>query len=533
MSDRPNILYIMSDDHGRAAISSYGSVINKTPNIDRIAAQGVRLTNTMCTNAICTPSRATILTSQYSHRNGVKTLADELDSSRPMQVQKILKSDGYQTAMIGKWHLGNSEESNPQGFDYWNILPGQGVYYDPTMIEMGEEKVILGYVTDIITDLAVDWLDGASRDEPFCLMVHHKAPHSPWDPAERHLDVGVEGEFAEPDTLHDDYSNRALAAKIAGIRLEWLPDRYVKGTPPQGATAEQMRSWAYQRYVADYTRTVQSLDDGIGTLLDYLDQNGLAENTLVIYTSDQGMFIGEHGYNDKRLMYEESLKMPFVARFPNEIPAGSLSDDILLNVDFAPTLLDYAGIDAPAQMQGSSGRGLLKGETPEDWQSSMYYRYWMHMPPRHKIVAHYGVRNDRYKLIYYYGEALGSSGTQDISIPPEWELYDVELDSYELVSVYSDPEYAEIVTKLKAEIERTGATVARDERHKLIYFGDALAEMGARGASFAKEWELFDLKEDPTEMNNIYADPAYADVVVEMKAELDLMQAKSGDVGLH
>ena len=533
MPDRPNILYIMSDDHGSAAISSYGSVINKTPHIDRLAAQGVRLNNTMCTNAIFTPSRATILSGQYSHVNDVKTLADELDSSRPLQVQKILNSAGYKTAMIGKWHIGNNESSNPQRFDYWNILPGQGDYHDPTMIEMGEEKVIPGYVTDIITDLAVDWLDGIDGDEPFYLCVHHKAPHAPWDPAPRHLNLGAEGEFAEPDNLLDDYSNRATAAKIDGIRLEWLPDRYVKGTPPTAATADEMRRWAYQRYITDYTRTVQSLDDSIGTLLDYLDKHGLAESTLIIYTSDQRMFLGQHGYNDKRLMYEDSLKMPFVARLPGEIPAGTVSDDIYLNVDFAPTLLDYPGIETPSEMQGSSGRGLLRVETPEDWQTSMYYRYWMHMPPHHKIVAHYGVGNHRYKLIYYYGEALGSSGTLDIGVPPEWDLYDLELDPTEHESVYSDPAYADVVASLSAEIKRTGVTVAHDGRHKLIYFGDELTKMGARGASFAREWELFDLEADPQEMNNVFSDPAYADVVVEMTAELDRLQAAVGDVGRH
>ena len=523
----------MSDDHGSNAISSYGSVINNTPNIDRLAAEGIRLTNTMCTNALCTPSRASILTSQYAHVTGVKTLADEIDSSRPMQVQKLLKSAGYQTAMIGKWHLGNSESSRPQGYDYWNVLPGQGKYYDPEMIEMGVEKVIPGYVRDIITDLATDWLDGISRDEPFYLSVHHKAPHSPWDPAPRHLDLGVEGEFAEPDNLLDDYSNRATAAKIAGIRLEWLPDRYVKGTAPAGATADEMRRWAYQRYITDYTRTVQSLDDSIGTLLDYLDEHGLAENTLVIYTSDQGMFLGEHGYNDKRLMYEESLKMPFLARFPGEIAAGSVSDDILLNVDFAPTLLEYAGVDVPPEMQGTSGRAVLCGETPEGWQTSMYYRYWMHMPPRHKIVAHYGVRNERYKLIYYYGEALGSTGSRDISVLPEWELFDLENDPNEMVSVYADPAYADVVSSLTADIERTGASVARDGRHKLIYSGGILSEMGTGDADFTKEWELFDLQNDPSEMNNVYSDPAYAQVVAEMTAELDRLQSAVGDVGRH
>jgi arylsulfatase A-like enzyme len=252
----------------------------------------------------------------------------------------------------------------------------------------------------------------------------------------------------------DDYSNRADAASIAGIRLEQLPLRYVKEEAPAGSTSEEARRWAYQRYITDYTRTVQSLDDSVGTLLDYLDEHGLTENTLVIYTSDQGMFIGEHGWNDKRFMYEESLKMPFIARLPGEITPGSTSDDMLLNLDFAPTLLDYAGLTAPEEMQGSSGRALLRGATPDNWQTSMYYRYWMHMPERHKIVAHYGVRNERYKLIYYYGEALGASGTQDISIPPEWELFDIESDPNEVRNVYSDPQYSDVVTEMKAELDR-------------------------------------------------------------------------------
>lgn len=452
-SNRPNILYIMSDDHAANAISAYGSKVNHTPNIDRLADQGVRLNNTMCTNALCTPSRASILTGQYSHINGVKTLDDEIDSARPVQVQKLLKSAGYQTAMIGKWHLGNNVASNPQGFDYWNVLPGQGDYYDPTFFEMGTKKVYPGYVTDIITEMATSWLDRTNREAPFFLMMHHKAPHSPWLPAERHKDLGTEGEFPEPETLMDDYSNRAAAARIANIRIEDTSDRNLKFDPPPGATQAEKRRWAYQRYITDYTRTVQAIDDSVGTILDYLDEHDLAENTLVIYTSDQGMFLGDHGWHDKRFMYEQSLRMPFIARLPGEIPAGSTSDDILLNVDFAPTFLDFAGVELPQEMQGASGRSVLQAATPGDWQSSMYYRYWMHMS-RHKIVGHYGVRNDRYKLIYYYGEALCASGTEDISVPPEWELFDLESDPEEMRNVYSDPAYSSVVAKMTSELDR-------------------------------------------------------------------------------
>lgn len=464
MPDRPNILFIMSDDHAANAISAYGSKVNQTPNIDRLADQGVRLNNTFCTNALCTPSRASILTGQYSHMNGVQTLDDEIDSSRPVQVQKLLKSAGYQTAIVGKWHLGNNEDSNPQGFDYWNVLPGQGDYYDPTFFEMGEEKVYPGYVTDITTELATDWLDRASRDEPFFLMVHHKAPHSPWLPAERHKDLGVEGEFPEPETLMDDYSNRAAAARIANIRIEDTSHRNLKFDPPEGATHEEKRRWAYQRYITDYTRTVQAVDDSVGTLLDYLDEHGLTDNTLVIYTSDQGMFLGDHGWHDKRFMYEESLQMPFIARFPGEIEPGSVSDRMLLNVDFAPTFLDFVGAEIPADMQGTSGKSMLRGETPTEWQTSMYYRYWMHMS-RHKIVGHYGVRNERYKLIYYYGEALGASGTEDISIPPEWELFDLENDPHEMQNAYSDPRYADVVEEMTAELDRLQAAAGDDGLH--------------------------------------------------------------------
>ena len=454
----------MSDDHAAHAISAYGSQVNHTPNIDRLGAEGVRLTNAFCTNALCTPSRATILTGQYSHVNEVKTLDDEIDSSRPIQSQKLLKQAGYETAIVGKWHLGNNEASHPQGFDYWNVLPGQGDYYDPTFYENGIEKQYEGYVTDIITDRAVEWLDSRSGDSPFFLMVHHKAPHSPWLPARRHEDLGVEGEFPEPDTLMDDYATRATAVKIASIQLEDTNKRNLKFDPPPGITRAEKRKWAYQRYITDYTRTVQAVDDSVGTLLDYLDEYGLAESTLVVYTSDQGMFLGDHGWHDKRFMYEESLRMPFLARLPGQIEAGSVSSGMLLNIDFAPTFMDYAGVDAPDEVQGQSGRELLEGNSPEGWRTGLYYRYWMHTLG-HRIIPHYGIRNDRYKLIYYYGVAPEDSGNPEIKIDAEWELYDLETDPREMNNVYGNPSFAEVQTAMLAELDRLQAQAQDQPRH--------------------------------------------------------------------
>lgn len=464
MSTRPNILYIMSDDHAAHAISAYGSQINHTPNIDRLAEQGVRLTNAFCTNALCTPSRASILTGQYSHVNQVKTLDDEIDSSRPIQSQKLLKQAGYETAIVGKWHLGNNEESNPQGFDYWNILPGQGDYYDPKMIENGVEKQLEGYVTDLITDIAVDWLDSRSSDDPFFLMVHHKAPHSSWIPAKRHENLGVEGEFAEPETLMDDYETRSEAVKITSIRIEDTRKANLKFDPPVGISQDEKRRWAYQRYITDYTRTIQAVDDSVGTLLDYLDEHGLTENTLVIYTSDQGMFLGDHGWHDKRYMYEESLRMPFLARLPGKIEAGSVACDMLLNVDFAPTFMDYAGVDVPDEVQGSSGRKLLEGSTPEGWQDSLYYRYWMHTIG-HRIIPNYGVRNERYKLIFYYGVTVEDTRNPEINIDAEWELYDLEADPREVNNVYGRPEFAGVQAEMLAELDRLQAMAGDEPRH--------------------------------------------------------------------
>ncbi len=453
----------MSDDHAAHAMSCYGSRINKTPNLDRIANEGMRFNNCFCTNSICAPSRATILTGTYNHINGVTTLATPIDG-RQQSFIKLLKESGYQTAVVGKWHLGRGGYSDPQGFDYWNVLPGQGDYHNPMMIEMGEEKQHEGYVTDIITELSMDWLEGRDKERPFCLMVHHKAPHRWWEPDDKHADMYEDIDIPEPETFWDDYGNRASAAKEARMRVDRdLNERDLKGPTPDGLTTEEEKKWKYQRYIKDYLRCVASVDDNVGRMLDYLDVHGLTENTIVIYTSDQGFFLGDHGWFDKRFMYEESLRMPFIIRYPKGIKAGAVNDDMILNVDFAPTFLDYAGIGSPDEFQGTSFRRLLEEDTPDDWQTSMYYRYWMHLA-HHHVYAHYGIRTLQHKLIYYYADGLGQEGSVDEPKEPEWELFDLEKDPLEMNSVYGDPAYADVVRELKDEMHRLQAKV-EDERY--------------------------------------------------------------------
>jgi arylsulfatase A-like enzyme len=448
---RPNILFIMSDDHAAHAMSCYGSRINRTPHLDRIAEGGMRFDNCFCTNSICTPSRAAILTGTYNHVNGVTTLASKMDG-RQLTVQQLLREQGYQTAIIGKWHLGHGGIHDPTGFDYWNVLPGQGLYHDPVMIEMGVEKVFPGYVTDLITDMSLDWLRQRDAERPFCLMVHHKAPHRSWEPDAKHAQLYEDEDIPTPVTFDDDYSERARAAAEARMRIDRdLNATDLKQPVPPGLTPAEEKHWKYQRYIKDYLRCVASIDDNVGRLLDYLDAEGLAENTIVMYTSDQGFFLGDHGWYDKRFMYEESLRMPFIVRYPREIEAGSVNAGMILNVDFAPTWLDFAGVEIPERFQGASFRPLLRGEQPEGWQTAMYYRYWMHLA-NHRVYAHYGVRTLRHKLIYYYADALGQPGAIDDPRPPEWELFDLERDPYELHSVYDRPEYADVVMQLKAQL---------------------------------------------------------------------------------
>ncbi|KAL1967570.1 hypothetical protein VTN77DRAFT_3085 [Rasamsonia byssochlamydoides] len=502
---RPNILFIMADDHASKAISCYGAGINSTPNLDRLAHEGMKFNHCYVTNSICTPSRAAILTGTHNHVNGVITLDSKINKRLP-NVAKHLRTGGYQTAMIGKWHLGEGTPHEPSGFDFWSVLPGQGEYHDPVMIEMGVESVQPGYATDIITDKSIRWIRERQKDKPFFLMCHHKAPHRSWECHERHKHL-YRDPVRLPDTFTDEYKNRARAAKVAKMRVaddltygdlglvqpeggasvgEKLinasscterkipnPDDVTKlklidkedGTVFTFESREQLAEFKFQRYISRYLRTIQSIDDNVGRLLDFLDEEGLADNTVVIYTSDQGFFLGEHGWFDKRFMYEESFQMPFLIRYPKEIKPGSVCDDIICNVDFAPTFLDFANLRQPSYMQGVSFRCLLQGKKPDDWQQVAYHRYWMHRDPIHEAYAHYGVRNQRYKLIYWYNEDFGIEGTREGGQEKEWELFDCEKDPLELFNCYHDPEYKDVVLTMTKLLEEKMAEIGDEPVH--------------------------------------------------------------------
>ena len=434
---QPNILYIMSDDHAAHAISCYGSKINKTPNIDRIAAEGMRLTNCFATNALCAPSRATILTSKYSHLNGVRTHGSPPFDGTQMTYPALLQKAGYQTAVIGKWHLKN----DPTGFDYWSVVPGQGIYNNPRFIDMGTTHTVKGYVTDIITDKCMDWLDKRDPNKPFLLLCHHKAPHREWTPDEKHAHMYDDVDIPTPETFDDDYSDRASPARNAKMRIaDDLNAIDLKTSPPAGLTGAALKKWKYERFIKDYLACIASVDDNVGRLLDYLKQHNLLDNTIVVYTSDQGFFLGDHGWFDKRFMYEESLRMPFVIRYPREIKAGTTCDATILNLDFAPTFLDFAGVPKHPEMQGESFRPCLDGNTPATWRDSMYYHFFEYPDHDHYAARHYGIRTDRYKLIHYYHPV------------DEWELFDLQKDPHELHSVYADTKYADTVTDLKKRL---------------------------------------------------------------------------------
>lgn len=468
--DRPNIIFMMSDDHAVNAISCYKSRLAKvapTPNIDRIAEEGMRFTNVMCTNSICTPSRAAILSGQYSQLNGVYTLNDDYNPEAN-NVAKQLQKAGYQTAMVGKWHL----HKVPKGFDYYNVLPGQGLYFDPLFKEKGDTwvdhakggKQYEGYVTDVTTDIALEWLD-KKRDKgsPFFLMLHQKAPHADFQFAERHKDYLENVEIPTPKSLWENENHGCPIGERYGssvsqrMKRRNMVDRLSSDwwktgkIDTSGMSYDEKTYAAYQKYTKEYLRCVKAIDENVGRVLDYLDKNDLAENTIVIYTSDQGQFLGEHDYTDKRWMYEESLHMPFLVRYPKEIKAGRVNDDICLNIDFAPTFLDFAGIDKPEQMQGRSFREILKENTPKDWRRSMYYRYWMHMA-HHDNPAHYGIRTERYKLIFFYGLPLGKKGAVKKATDPYWEFYDLKKDPLEMNNLYGNRKYEKQVTELKNEL---------------------------------------------------------------------------------
>jgi arylsulfatase A-like enzyme/lysophospholipase L1-like esterase len=476
---QPNILFIFSDDHAPQAIGAYGSTINQTPHLDRIAKEGALFRNSFCANSICGPSRACILTGKHSHVNGFLHNGNEFDGSQTT-FPKLMQQVGYQTAVIGKWHL----SSDPTGFDHWEILPGQGSYYNPDLIQMdGSKKRFEGYCTDIITEHALAWLqEQRDPNKPFVLMCQHKAPHRNWSPPERHLNLYKDTDVPEPDTLFDDYSGRSKLLKENEMSLQshfyWghdakfhgenlFPDHFASGLPNgeyKRMTADQQAAWdaayeaenqefirkmkagelddkavvrwKYQRYIKDYLRCVQAVDDSVGALLKYLDESGLDKDTIVIYSSDQGFYLGEHGWYDKRWMFEESLKMPFLIRWPGVINPGVDSTALIQNIDYGPTFLEAAGATIPAEMQGRSLVPLLKNQGQSSaWRDAIYYAYYENAAS-HNVPVHDGVRTDRYKLMFFPRTR-------------EWNLFDLQTDPQEMTSVHDNSDYAEILAGMQ------------------------------------------------------------------------------------
>jgi len=471
---RPNVLFIFTDDHAQHALSCYGSKVNQTPHLDRLASGGARFLNSFVTNSICTPSRATLLTGQYSHINGVPVF-NRFDGSRD-HLAKQMQAGGYHTGMIGKWHLG----SDPTGFDRWIVLPGQGAYRDPMFLVPGGSLTIDGHCTEVITDLGLEFLKTRPADKPFFLMLHHKAPHREWLPDDRNRAKFAGAVIPEPATLFDDYATRpaALPENEQTVARD-LTRRDLKLEPPAGLepkerqqwlnarpmevevdgkllTGTDLVRWKYQRFMQDYLACVQGVDDGVGRVLDWLDHEGLTDETLVIYTTDNGWYLGDLGLYDKRFMYEPGLRVPLLARGPG-IRAGVTPDQFVANIDVAPTILDLAGLPVPESMQGRSIAPLLRGEQPADWRSSVYYRYY-HDPGNHNTRAHYGVRTATHKLIHYW--------TKDA-----WELYDLVQDPTEQHNLLFDdaeaksPAVAALFGELKAEIARLQKHYGDDGRY--------------------------------------------------------------------
>ncbi len=462
-ASRPNILFVFTDDHAQHAISAYGSKVNQTPHLDRLAARGARFLNSFVTNSICTPSRATLLTGQYSHKNGVPVF-NSFDGERD-HLAKRMQAGGYHTGIVGKWHLG----SDPTGFDRWIVLPGQGDYWNPTFLVPRGKLSIEGHCTAVTTDLGLEFLKTRPADKPFFLMLHQKAPHRGWQPDEVNQRKFADAEFPEPATLFDDYATRpaALPENEQTIARD-LTRRDLKLDPPPGLSKEELARWLaerpmrlevdgktlagadlvrwkYRRFMRDYLACVQGVDDGIGRVLDWLDNEGLADQTIVIYTTDNGWYLGDLGLYDKRFMYEPGLRVPLIARGPG-IKAGLTPEEFVANIDLAPTILDLAGLPIPESMQGRSLGPLLRGERPADWRTSVYYRYY-HDPGHHNTRAHYGVRTATHKLIHYWKKNA-------------WELYDLVSDPMEQHNLLFDeaeagsPAIARVFAELKSEIGR-------------------------------------------------------------------------------
>ena len=484
----PNVVFIFSDDHATNAISAYGGLFTElapTPNIDRIANEGALLENALCTNAICGPSRAAILTGTYSHVNGYyKNYKGGVFDNQQWTYPQALQNAGYQTALVGKWHLA----SEPVGFDYYkyHISKGeQGLYWDPVYNDNGETIKEKGYATNLTTDFALDWLQQRNEKEPFCLLLHYKAPHRDWAPDTKYEALWEDIEMPYPSNFNDSYEGRELTAGDTEMTMDYFsrqdmkmtaPDSLSKKqqrqwlqygfkpsevvTPSKDLSPQEVREWKYQKYIKDYLATIRSVDDNIGKVLAYLKENGLEENTIVIYASDQGFFLGEHGFFDKRFMYEESLKMPFVIRYPGQIEAGTVVSDIVSNIDFAPTLLEMAGVPIPEKVQGNSFFKILKGQASNDWRQSMYYHYYEY-PYYHRVQPHYGIRNQRFKLIHFYYNI------------DTWEFYDLENDPSEMNNLINNPAHASTISSLKSELyqlkESYGNTLSIEE---LRYISD-------------------------------------------------------------
>jgi len=485
-SSRPNILFLFSDDHAVNAISAYGGRLKDiapTPNIDRLAKQGALFQNSFCANSICGPSRACILTGKHSHKNGFMINTGKgLDQSQ-WTIAKAINKAGYTTAVIGKWHL----KTKPQGFDYWEVFPGQGSYYNPVFMQMsGENKKFEGYATDITTDKAIEWLERRDKNKPFFLMCQHKAPHRTFTPALRHLAAFDGIRIPKPDTLFDDYANRSKTLKNNEMEIDrhmhWTYDLKLRKDEHDGVelpgldrhgspeydrlNVEQKKiwnahfgplnkkfiadfkagkldhkavvRWKYQRYLKNYLATVKAVDENIGRMLDYLDKNGLAQNTIVIYASDQGFYLGEHGWFDKRWMFDESFKMPFLIRWPGVIKPGYRPLELIQNIDYAPTFAEIAGIEVPPEVQGRSIVPVLKGNAI-NWRKSLYYAYYEF--GEHAVPQHFGIRTQNRKLIYFPAS-------------DEWNMFDLAKDPNEMVNVYDNPEYATIRKEMTAEYKR-------------------------------------------------------------------------------
>lgn len=462
---QPNIVFIFSDDHAYQAISAYNHPLKllDTPNLDRIAKEGMRFDRCVVPNSICGPSRACVLTGKYSHANGFYNNTNSRFDGSQTTFPKLLKQAGYQTAIVGKWHL----ISDPTGFDYWHILPGQGVYYNPPMIKNGERVKHEGYTTDLITDFSLDWLKTRDKTKPFLLMCQHKAPHREWSPALRHLGHDKDRKYPEPDTLFDDYTGRGKAEHEQDMTIaKTMNASDLKLTTLAQLTPEQKKEWdayyeprnkafreaklegkdlvrwKYNRYMHDYLGCVKAVDEGVGKILDFLDAEKLTENTIVVYCSDQGFYLGEHGWFDKRWIFEESLRTPLLIRWPGKTKPGSRNANLVSNIDFASTFLEAAGVEVPKDLNGKSLGPILRGETPSDWRKSFYYHYYEYPGP-HSVRRHYGVVTDQYKLVRFYEPGM-----------EYWEMFDLKADPKEVTSVYGKPEYAKPQAALEAELTR-------------------------------------------------------------------------------